>query len=237
MVRGNVVDQCEQLEVDVAPFVGLLPRCFGMHPKVVEHLRNKSDSALLEELDVGHPVPIEAPIGVGSAHGAKRFEANERPRGIGNHVMQQHKMPNLMKAVVSVALNPALGLGSVDVAVVHVKTVHRLALGIDQHGLAVRDYEVGIGLHHTNQPLEQVRVGKIVALGNPEVASACQRGGLVPLGKGASGIFCIGVNRPSRPSCCKFLKQCQGPVGRGVVEQEYLHVLKGLVRNARQALP
>ena len=81
-------------------------------------------------------------------------------------------MPNLMKAVVSVALNPALGLDSVHVAVVHVKTVHRLALGIDQHGLAVRDYEVWIGLHHTNQALEQEGVRVVVALGNPQVASS-----------------------------------------------------------------
>ena len=81
-------------------------------------------------------------------------------------------MPNLMKAVVSVALNPALGLDSVHVAVVHVKTVHRLALGIDQHGLAVGDYQAGVGFQFGHESLEQAEVGKIVALGNPQVASS-----------------------------------------------------------------
>ena len=119
--------------------------------------------------------------------------------------MQQHKVAHFVASVVAVAVDPALGLGSVHVSVVHVKTVHGLALGIDQHGLAVGDHEVGVGLHHTNQALEELGVCVVVALGDPQVAAAGERGGLVPLGKGTPGIDLVGVHRPRRATFGKCL--------------------------------
>ena len=107
----------------------------------------------------------------------------------------------------------------------------QVAVGIDGPRLAVGEADTGVPIQSIDEGLKEAWVGIIVRLGEPDVFAIRMTEAEVPLLEGAAIVLSVEDSLHPRVFGIR-LDHLPTVVGRGIVEDDQLEVLKGLIQDA-----
>ena len=108
----------------------------------------------------------------------------------------------------------------------------RRAGGIHQPALRIGQHAIGIALELLHAALEKVRIGVVVALGDPDTLALRQLEPLVPLPEGRPAVRLVIDDMGDVRLAAISLDHLARIVGRTIVENNHLEIPVGLVQHA-----
>ena len=106
------------------------------------------------------------------------------------------------------------------------RQLHGPVVAVNHLRVAVGHYSLWVALQAADQRPQQLRQGHVVALGYPEVLAPVQPDAPLPLQEGIAGVLLVGNDMADVRMVLILVDDRQAVVGRAVVKDDELEVLK-----------
>src|SRR6185437_129750 len=203
-----------------------------MESKIIEWLCHVRDLARKSHGRPEFPVSAHAQAFVCAADAfIEGFSKNDRT-SVGHRISAYEIISTFFLSVGAIVRRPADG---VDTREVKVRESVELILSGNTPRAAIRKGNLRVGIEDSDQAFEQLFVGIVIGLGDPDVLAAREADAFIPLPERAAGIGVVDFDSYSRVARIRREDQA-AVVGGAVVEQNDFEILERLLQDAIDAL-